>query len=229
MNAAAWGALSAGQPPRRFVQRVLPWLLAVGLHAALLAPWSGPQLLPARPDATPAPFVMQLELLPAPPAATPRPVPTNGATGAAAAPGRPAQPVQAVRRPASTLATMPPAVPPADRATGRVDAAAAPGTEALPGEPATAAVKDGTSAPLLLDTPAIRQALRAVARGPSLRALGDAAVGAARPLSPEERLGQDVARAARGDCLKSEFFGGGAGLLSLPFWLAAEAGGKCRR
>lgn len=34
---------------------------------------------------------------------------------------------------------------------------------------------------------------------------------------------------AHGDCLKSEFLGGGMGLLSAPFWLLAEARGKCSR
>ena len=41
--------------------------------------------------------------------------------------------------------------------------------------------------------------------------------------------GQEIQKAGNGDCLKGEFAGGGAGLLSLPFWLLAEARGKCAR
>lgn len=81
----------------------------------------------------------------------------------------------------------------------------------------------------LLDTPASRQAIRAAARTKSLRELGNEATEAPRPLTPEEKLGQDIGRAARGDCLKGEYYGSGAGLLSLPFWLAAELREKCRR
>ncbi len=52
------------------------------------------------------------------------------------------------------------------------------------------------------------------------------ASGASAPLGTQERLGQEMARGARGDCLKGEYAGSGMGLLSLPFWLVAE---KCCR
>ena len=42
-------------------------------------------------------------------------------------------------------------------------------------------------------------------------------------------MGQEIARGARGDCLKGEYAGSGMGLLSLPFWLMAELREKCRR
>ena len=42
-------------------------------------------------------------------------------------------------------------------------------------------------------------------------------------------MGQEIARGARGDCLKGEYAGSGMGLLSLPFWLIAELREKCRR
>lgn len=48
------------------------------------------------------------------------------------------------------------------------------------------------------------------------------ASGEAAAPSAQERLGHDIARSARGDCLKGEYAGAGIGLLSLPFWLIAE-------
>lgn len=53
-------------------------------------------------------------------------------------------------------------------------------------------------------------------------------------LAPEKidastKLGKEMMKGATGDCLKGEFAGAGAGLLSLPFWVLAEARGKCRR
>ena len=59
--------------------------------------------------------------------------------------------------------------------------------------------------------------------------MGAAATGAPAPLSAQDRMGQEIARGARGDCLKGEYAGAGMGLLSLPFWLMAEMGDKCRR
>jgi len=44
---------------------------------------------------------------------------------------------------------------------------------------------------------------------------------------PAERLAQGVEAAHKDDCMKGQFFGGDAGLLSLPFLVAAEAMGKC--
>ena len=42
-----------------------------------------------------------------------------------------------------------------------------------------------------------------------------------------ERLAQNIEAAHKGDCMKGEYLGGGMGLLSAPFLLAAEALGKC--
>lgn len=74
------------------------------------------------------------------------------------------------------------------------------------------------SQPSLLETDATRRAIADAARKPAHAAS-----------SAQERLGRDIARAAHGDCLKGEFAGAGMGLLSLPFWLAAELRDKCRR
>ncbi|MEW6705888.1 MAG: hypothetical protein AB1430_13670 [Pseudomonadota bacterium] len=83
--------------------------------------------------------------------------------------------------------------------------------------------------PSLLDTLATQQAIREAARAPSMAERAASASQQRAALRPEQRLGQDIAKAAHGDCLKGEYLGGGMGLLSLPFWLAAEARGKCRR
>jgi len=90
---------------------------------------------------------------------------------------------------------------------------------------AAVAAASAASTPRLDLSPALVQmAVRDVARHPSV-------AGAANLADPAttsgERLSQSVASAQKGDCAKGEFFGGGAGLLSLPFLAAAEALGKC--
>ena len=45
----------------------------------------------------------------------------------------------------------------------------------------------------------------------------------------DQRLARTIAEAGRGDCNKGQFLGGGMGLLSLPFWVAAEATGQCAK
>ena len=72
-----------------------------------------------------------------------------------------------------------------------------------------------------------RRALRASARDPGLAARAGR-IGPA-PLAPDERLGAEVLKSARGDCLKGEYLGGGMGLLSLPFLAAAALREQCRR
>jgi hypothetical protein len=59
--------------------------------------------------------------------------------------------------------------------------------------------------------------------------MGAAATDEKAPLSEQDKMGQEIARGARGDCLKGEYAGSGMGLLSLPFWLMAELRDKCRR
>ena len=83
--------------------------------------------------------------------------------------------------------------------------------------------------PLALDSDATRAAVREAARQRSMQERHLEASEATSPMSPRERLSQAIARSGTGDCLKGEYAGGGMGLLSLPFWLAAEARGKCRR
>ena len=97
-----------------------------------------------------------------------------------------------------------------------------------------------------LDSAATRQAIRAVARGDTLASAGNALThedggselvaadgshaGMKRNLpiaSSAVALAQGVDAAHKGDCGKGEYLGGGMGLLSTPFLLAAEALGKC--
>jgi len=97
-----------------------------------------------------------------------------------------------------------------------------------------------------LDSAATRQAIRAVARGDTLASAGNALThedagselvaadgshaGMKRNLpiaSSAVALAQGVDAAHKGDCGKGEYLGGGMGLLSAPFLLAAEAMGKC--
>ena len=89
-----------------------------------------------------------------------------------------------------------------------------------------AAVQPAATEPLL-DSEATRRALRASARDPGLAARAGR-IGPA-PLAPDERLGAEVLKSARGDCLKGEYLGGGMGLLSLPFLAAAALREQCRR
>jgi len=99
-----------------------------------------------------------------------------------------------------------------------------------------------------LDNAATRQAIRNVARGDTLASHGNALTheapgsellaadgshdGSRRnlpPPPPAQLLAQNIAAARKGDCTKGEFLGGGMGLLSAPFLLAAEAMGSCAK
>jgi hypothetical protein len=91
---------------------------------------------------------------------------------------------------------------------------------------AAASSASAPAAARLLDNDATRRAVAQAARQPGWRDRGDQAI-AQGHLSASERLGRDVAESARGNCAKGEFAGGGMGLLSLPFLVAAEVRGKC--
>jgi hypothetical protein len=116
--------------------------------------------------------------------------------------------------------------------------------------PAVAAVTPPASSPkpglAFLDNAATRDAIRAVARGDTLRRQGNALTDEANgsellaadgshggmkrnlpPPPPAVALAQGIAAAHKGDCSKGEFAGAGMGLLSAPFLLAAEAMGNC--
>jgi hypothetical protein len=99
---------------------------------------------------------------------------------------------------------------------------------ALPEPPASAATEAPAPPGRLLDSAASRSALRELGRQTLLHErvsqAGDTAIA-----RTDQGLGQGVAKAAHGDCLKGEFAGGGAGLLSLPLLAYAAAAGRCSR
>ncbi len=81
------------------------------------------------------------------------------------------------------------------------------------------------SAPLL-DSAASRRAIRELARQ---RPITEQAALASdtTPPAPGARLGERIREAGKGDCAKGEYFGGGMGLLSLPFLAAAALRDAC--
>lgn len=76
---------------------------------------------------------------------------------------------------------------------------------------------------------ATRRAIQLAARAPLLSERAGAATQDPGRENAQQRFGREVASSAYGNCLKGEFPGGGGGLPSLPFWLAAEVSGKCKK
>jgi type IV secretory pathway VirB10-like protein len=215
MSRAASPALAGdGSGARR--QLRLRWLLVLlavaALHLLLLAllqgSLRGPEL---RTPPAQAPLVL---VWIKPPLA-----PQKAAPPAPVAP--PPKPVRRVEPP--PLAAQPPplqaAVPAGAVTEASAASAAAPATQAAASAPAGG----------LLDTEASRRAIREAARQRSTGEMGAAATDEKAPLSEQDKMGQEIARGARGDCLKGEYAGSGMGLFSLPFWLMAELREKCRR
>lgn len=184
-------------------------LLAVALLHLLLL--SSLQHALRGPPRRPAPALAPLVLVrPLPPPAAPQ-----------------AEPPPPRERPRRAARSTPPALPaptPAELSAAPAAAAAAPDSSASAATAAASAPRGG-----LLDTEASRSVIRDLARRRSAGELGAQASGASAPLGVQDRLGQEIARGARGDCLKGEYAGSGMGLFSLPFWLMAELGEKCRR
>ncbi len=195
------------RPHRALRLRVL--VLVVLLHAAGL--WL---LLNGRgDDAAPAAAArITMRLLPLPPSAAP---PAPRSEPAATTRERTARPRPAAARPRDPAALL--AEPQAPAAIGIAPLPAdAPASQALAEPP-----------PSLMDGEATRRAIRAAAREPGLAAQAGRQGPALR--TPDERLGDQVQRSAKGDCLKGEYLGGGMGLLSLPFLAAAALRDQCRR
>ncbi|QPF72951.1 hypothetical protein G8A07_08425 [Roseateles sp. DAIF2] len=178
-------------------------LLALVLlaHALLLFGLFAQRQTPRRPDpATTTRVTIPLRLIAA------RPAPP---------PARITPPTR--QAPAAAVRTARPAPAPAP-ASAPVEQTAA----ITPAQPASAAAS-GPTQPLLLDSEATRRAIRQAAREA-------APLTAAPPGETEQqRLARRIDQSGHGDCLKGEFIGGGMGLLSAPFWLLAEARGKCKR
>ena len=91
--------------------------------------------------------------------------------------------------------------------------------------PETAAASAAPPDLSFLDNAATRRAIRDAARGTTLASRGDDITRTRQTAG--ERLAQGVDAAHKGDCMKGEYVGGGMGLLSAPFLLAAEALGNC--
>lgn len=145
----------------------------------------------------------------------------------------------AAAQPVRTL-TPPPSRPNIPRGRETVDRSApAPRVTSTPAPPAITAASPEPAAspaqterppeppPSLMDGEATRRAIRAAAREPGIAAQAGRQGPALQ--TPDERLGTEVQRSAKGDCLKGEYAGGGMGLLSLPFLAAAALRDQCRR
>ena len=139
---------------------------------------------------------------------TPAPSPVHASPRVAREPPAPGRP----REDAAQAITLP--APPSDP-TGTISAAAA---------PASAPHADLS----FLDSASTRQAIRDAARGGTTLAGRANAITRDDPTSGE-RLAQNIEAAHKGDCMKGEYLGGGMGLLSTPFLLAAAALGNCGR
>ena len=96
----------------------------------------------------------------------------------------------------------------------------------LPAPPPETAAASAPPADLsFLDNAATRRAIRDAARGSTLASRGNEITNNRQTAG--ERLAQGVDAAHKGDCMKGEYLGGGMGLLSAPFLLAAAAMGNC--
>jgi type IV secretory pathway VirB10-like protein len=178
---------------------------ALAFHAALFVLLSHNPRVAQRASPGAARPPLQVRLIPiAPPKALPAPLPAPPARAA----------LRTQRRSAIRPAAEQPNLPPHEQTTTPITL------------PAAAASEPTVS---LRDTDATRRAIRDAARTASIVDRAAQASDEPRKLAPDQRLGQEVARAARGDCLKGEYLGGGMGLLSLPFLVAAELRDKCRR
>lgn len=195
---------------RRAAARTLTALAVLAAHLLLLL--QGPRAPAPRSAGVAAPRVT-VRLL-----AMPKPTPTPVAAPAPITP--------APRGPTRVAAPRRPPAPIVATETRTDERAAALAITPLPPAAAASAADNDTS---LLDSAATRRAIRAAARAPLLDERAAAATGAPARATAEQRLGSEVQRAARGDCLKGEFLGGGMGLLSLPFLAAAALRDQCRR
>ncbi len=142
------------------------------------------------------------------------------------APERTARPAPAAR---STASVPPPArvLSPAPEVTAPADE---PRATVIVTAPVPASAASGPSGRDLLEGAATRNAIRQSTQGqPLLAERAGQASQAPDKVEASARLGKEMMKGATGDCLKGEYAGGGMGLLSAPFWLLAEARGKCRR
>lgn len=200
-------------PPRRWPLT----LLVIGLHLLLLAGLRAG--LQQRPPTEPAePRRVSVTLLQDRPRRTPPVSATPAATPAttSAASTRRAPPPLPLPRP-EPAAPLLSETPPSRSADG-------PQSLALPAAPAASA-----SPERLIDSAATRAALRQAAREPLSAERHLMAQEQEVGVSASEKLGRKMQQAGYGDCAKGQYAGAGMGLLSAPFYLLAEASGKCAK
>lgn len=229
-DAAAHGAMRAATPntSRRFRAMALGAVLL--LHVALVAwlqhAWHRGEAHSTQRRSSIRMVTIQLPplaLRPPAKAATQR---AEGNTAARSATAAHAPTGDAAKAPQSHAAS-PRAASPAP-GLERVDEA--PRATVVIAAPTPASGASGPSGRELMDGTATRRAIRQSAQGqPLLAERADEASRAPDRIDASTKLGNEMMKGASGDCLKGEYAGGGMGLLSAPFWLLAEARGKCRR
>jgi hypothetical protein len=232
-------AWAEGLPARRPAWPVAGLVLLAHLLLLMLIQqgWRETRVRPEQAAGTAPPDIVWLTVAP-PQVPGPRTEPP-ATTALATAPTtalperRPRRDTQPVTRPTAVspatapeaigVAPLEPAPPP-----GAAPAAVGAGLPGARAEPVLAAASSAASSPRPLDTRASRDTLQALARRESWAERQAKATGIGPAATAEERRAQAIAATAPGDCLKGEYFGGGMGLLSLPFLAAAAVRGQCR-
>ncbi len=193
----------------RNAERWIVCTLVLLAHAMLLWAWPRPHPQRAPAPREPVSVAVTLLLPPPPPIAVPTPS-VPAARAAARAPERVPRPRRSSQAEPSQAVTV---APPADQT-------------ATPPEPAAS-----SSAPLDLRLAfprgsAGRGGLTEPHNSMRRQALNDPRSNI--KTDPTQVLPNAVAASAKGDCLKGEYFGGGAGLLSAPFLAYAAMAGNCK-
>ena len=214
--------------PHAAKRRVGPRPLAIGavllLHVALIG-WLQQAWHRAESHREQRSSSVRMVTIQLPP--LPKPVPKT--TPVARSPERQASPDP--KRPSPESA-------PSPRSTARVQAPRPeidrhedePRATVVTAAPTPASAASGPTGRDLMYGAATQRAIRQGTQGqPLLAERADQASLAPDRIDASTKLGNDMMKGATSDCLKGEFAGAGAGLLSLPFWLLAEARGKCRR
>jgi hypothetical protein len=198
-------------------------LVVLGLHALMVLLWwselaSVGRWLP--PAAQQAPLLVRnVSIAPAAQAAQPEAqvlAPPTAATTVARKDKKPVQRAATFESPTATPSSL--AITAPDTATASTAEPAA----SQPAAPLDLALPRATGATAMRG----RGALTAAQGSTRQLALNDPR--ANEQVDPTKKLPDAVAAAAKGDCLKGEFFGGGMGLLSAPFLAAAAATGHCK-
>jgi hypothetical protein len=205
LNAPSASQADGRYRPRRSRSAIV---LALAVHLALFGLLAASLHWRTRERPADAPPLL-LHLLPLPhearPAAVPARTRSTAATHANSARRRPAVPGEPVPASVAMRGALPP--------------------QALAAAPAASAA---SAPPLLrLDAATLQRAVREAADTPSVSE--QAARASDEPVRPsrQQALAGAIQRSGYGDCLKGEYAGAGMLLLSVPFFIAAEARGHC--